>query len=238
MEHKPFALLSGDVIFLPSPSSGHVQSYRNLFQKLHADAAFCQQAFGEYFKAREWTDDEVKDVVFRDAESRWGSRGMGDLAMGIVQEPFKAKLPTTRRQLSIAGHDVAAIEGDEFQRLWNDSEFFENVKWAGYVCVRDAKSYLEKSFVERYPAGEMPPWQELIEVRYGLDAEFRGKGLVTTGMQIVMAWAVAERDAKRFIGETERHNAKSASVLRRLGLEVADTHYFEDDEVEWESKLY
>lgn len=238
MEYKPFALLSGDVIFLPSPSSGHVQSYRHLFQKLHADAAFCNQAFGDYFKPRQWTDNEVKEVVFRDARLRWGNKGMGDLAMGIVQESYKAKLPTTRRQLDISGHDVSAIEGAEFQSLWDDGEFFENVKWAGYVCARDAKAHLEESFTKRYPESKMPPWQEMIEVRYGLDAEFRGRGLVTTGMQIVMAWAVAERGAKRFIAETERNNAKSASVLRRLGLEVIDTHYFEEEEVEWQSKLY
>lgn len=93
MSSPPFALLTHDLVFLPSPSAANVQPYRTLFRKLHADPSFCQIAFGEGFQPISWTDNEVRAMLLtRDAALRWAVRGMGDFALGVLpveREPAK-----------------------------------------------------------------------------------------------------------------------------------------------------
>lgn len=237
--NSPFALISEDLFFLPSPSSRHVAAYRALFSRLHADADFCQTAFGDLFAPRTWTDAEVREIADRDARLRWDVRGMGDFALAALSSKQASLLNEHRsawRKLQHNRHPVYVIEGAELDRIQalEEGKFFEGLDWVGYVCVRDATTCTG----ELLKGDNLPPWQQMIELRYGLSAESRGRGIVTRGMEAVMDWAVEERGVRRFVAESMRHNEKSGKVLKRLGLTVSDTHYWEYDELEWQSPLY
>ncbi|CEJ81908.1 hypothetical protein VHEMI02007 [[Torrubiella] hemipterigena] len=238
--HTPFALVVGDLLFLPSPSSRNVASYRALFSKLHADIDFCQTAFGDHFPPRTWTDDEVKEIGDRDTKLRWQVRGMGDFALADIPSVYKFLVddlrPGWRKLSENEVVDTCVVEGEELAKLeaMDEGKFLENLRWLGYVCVRDATTCTG----EPMKGDNLPPWQEMIELRYGLSAESRGRGVVTRGMTAVMYWAVKERGARRFIAESMKHNEKSGNVLRRLGLTVSDTKYWEYDELEWQSPVF
>lgn len=237
MSPSPFALLTHDLIFLPTPWAAEVQPYRTLFRKLHADADFCLTAFGEHFQPIIWTDEEMRTFFLsRDAALRWGVRGMGDFALGVLpaDESGKTAFHTTPGPLlKNTQEEVRVVTGDGFEEL---SGLFIQVQWAGYTCVRDTTT-AGGSITELYSGNsdtELPPWQEMIEVRYGMDPEFRGKGTATRAADIVMDWAVEEHGARRFIAETEGGNARSQKLLGRLGFQQSDTKYFGDEgAIEW-----
>lgn len=233
----PFALLTDQLFFLPSPSSGHVQPYRDLFRKLHADASFCQIAFGDHFLPVNWTDDEVKDVLLkRDAALRWGRRGMGDFALGLLpEEAGKVDFSTLEgRLLKNSETKVRIIEGTEFERVLDpENGFLAAVQWVGYTCVRDATTSSLEDLASRKP--DLPPWQEMIEMRYGMDPAFWGRGIAPRAAAVAMQWAVEEHGVRRFIAGTMLDNVNSGRVLEKLGFKNCDTGYFEEGGVfEWE----
>lgn len=237
--YHPFALVADGLVFLPTPSAAHVRPYRTLFRKLHADPAFCLIAFGELFQPVVWSDDEVHEFLLkRDAALRWGVRGMGDFALGVLPEDDEVKSafdPAQSRQLKDSKVDICIVEGQQFESL---SQLFARIEWAGYTCVRDATT---TSAAELYANGgldsngeALPHWQEMIELRYGLDSAFRGRGFATRAAEVVRAWAVEEHGARRFIADTHKANSRSKQVLSRLGFQVSDTNYFQDEGViEW-----
>lgn len=233
-----FALLTESFVFLPTPSSANVKGYRTLFRKLHADPAFCSIAFGEDFKPIIWSDDEVKEFLLsHDAAQRWGRRSMGDFALGLL--PNRDTFDSLEgRLLKGTDVDVKIIEGTEFEKLksLNDGLFFEQIEWAGYTCVRDATtSSVEDLYSNPSPPFKLPPWQDMIEIRYGLDEKHRGRGFATKTARIIMQWGVEERGTTCFIAETEKANTKSGFVLERLGFRKSGTKYFQDDSLdEWE----
>ncbi|KAJ6444331.1 GCN5-related N-acetyltransferase (GNAT) domain-containingprotein [Purpureocillium lavendulum] len=237
--YHPFALVAEGLVFLPTPSVAHLRPYRTLFRKLHADEEFCRIAFGAPWKPVSWTDEEVHQFLLkRDAALRWGVRGMGDFGLGVLPTDDDARAtfdPTQSRPLKNSKFDVRIVEGDQFESL---SKLFDRVEWAGYTCVRDATT---TSAAELYSNGStdsegkpLPPWQEMIELRYGLDSAFRGRGIATRAAEVVMAWAVEEHGARRFIADTQKANGRSKQVLSRLGFQISDTNYFQDEDVvEW-----
>ncbi|KAF7549288.1 hypothetical protein G7046_g8400 [Stylonectria norvegica] len=240
MTSAAFALLTDSLIFLPTPSSAHVQSYRTLFRKLHGDPVFCHTAFGDSFGPILWSDEEVKDMLLkRDGALRWGKRGMGDFAIGLL--PTRDIFEAVRgRCLSDTAETVKIVEGVEFQKLkaLDDGKLFENIEWAGYTCVRDATDNVEELHSASSLPIILPPWQEMLELRYGLDSKCRGRGLATKTARIVMQWAVEERGAQCFIAETEKANDKSGQVLQRLGFYKSGTTYFSNDSLdEWQRRV-
>lgn len=63
------------------------------------------------------------------------------------------------------------------------------------------------------PAGE-------VEVGYGLDAAFRGRGFMTETLQSLIAWALSQPHIVAIIAETEKANLPSQRVLGHLGMRV------------------
>lgn len=230
--HAPFALVATDIILLPTPSSVKVQSYRDLFRKLHEDHSFCQVAFGDGWPARPWSNEEIEKLLQADATHRWGVRDMGDFALGFLSEEQQAlvhKESSGSKNLRTVQEEIKIVDGTVFEKLFkaNNGKLLEEISWAGYTCVRDARD-----------SDDQPDWREMIEVRYGLSPEFRGRGVITRAQTITMRWSVEERGVKRFIGEAQKHNPKSGRVLERIGLHKTDTDYFHDENAEeWASDL-
>ncbi|CAH0027151.1 unnamed protein product [Clonostachys rhizophaga] len=225
---SPFALLTHDLILLPSPWAGDILAYRTLFRKLNADADFCRVAFGADFEPLKWTDEEAIDwFVNKDTATRWAVRGMGDFALGVLptdEKTGKTAFHTIEGQLlKNPDEEVRKVTGDGFKEL---AKLFDQVRWAGYTCVREATVDGSDQ--------PLPSWLEMIEVRYGTDPDFRGRGIATRAEKIVMDWAVEEHGVRRFIAETHKDNARSKHLLEKLGFEKIDTNYFQHEiGIEW-----
>ena len=154
---------------------------------------------------------------------------MGDFAIGRCE----GVVGDVGRILGGA-EEIRVVEGDEYNVLvGTDSRFFDAVQWIGYVGVRDATT---TSMPEQVPGDpELPPWLEMVELRYGVAPQCWGRGVARRAAEVVMQWAVSERGARRFIAETKRDNVRSGRVLEKLGFRLSETNYWkEPSEVEWE----
>lgn len=227
---EPFAILSPRLVLLPTPIAVSLATYRAHYAGLHADRSFCEMAFGDHFPARNWSDDETRVVIeTRDIERSWKRRGLGDFAVGLRASCHRDYY-TTREGTS----RCLVLKGGEFQSLaGQNSEFLREIEWVGYAGVRDATTTSLPEREEEDPP--LPPWQEMVELRYGISPAFWGGGIAREAAEAVIQWAVNERGVKRFIGETERHNQRSARLLQKLGFAPSGTDYWkEPSELEWE----
>ncbi|KAL4928123.1 GNAT family N-acetyltransferase [Aspergillus undulatus] len=233
---EPFVLLASRLILIPTPIAISFPTYRALYAALHADAAFCEMGFGVHFPARQWTDDEAREVIqTRDIESAWNKRGLGDFAVGFRQVPESYAFGT---EYDFSGNCVVVAKGDDFQRIAGPNyECFENIKWAGYAGVRDATMTSLPPPEEEDPP--FPPWYEMVELRYGISPEFWGKGVAGEAAGVVLKWSSTEKRVRRFIAETEKGNERSARLLQKLGfVPNRYNHWNEPSEDEWELLNY
>ena len=113
------------------------------------------------------------------------------------------------------------------------TEELQTLTWVGYAGVRDATT---TSLPEREEGDEeLPPWEEMVEVRYGVSGDYWGKGIAGEAARAVMQWASGEMGVRRFIAETEKTNVRSGRVLGKMGFRESGTGYWkEESEVEWE----
>lgn len=225
---ESFAILTSRLIIFPTPVAVSSNSYRALYSRLHADAVFCQIAFGEHFKARNWSDDETREVIeTRDIARCWNPRGLGDFAVGLRKS-------ISGLDEAIADSSVSVLRGSHLELLSrSNAEYLDQIEWVGYAGVRDATTTSIPSPDVIDP--DLPPWNEMVELRYGLSPKFWGGGMAKEAAEAIMEWAVKERGVKRFIAETERDNRQSARLLQKLGFVASGTDYWkEPSEVEWE----
>jgi RimJ/RimL family protein N-acetyltransferase len=229
----PFILLTPRLIIIPTPIAVNIQSYRKLYAALHANPVFCEMGFGPLFGTRQWSDDDTREVIYtRDIVRSWQKRGMGDFAVALRPKGLDScvgRLLNEDLQLRI-------VEDTEYTRLADGEDFLghtEQFEWVGYAGVRDATT---TSMPERTADDlPLPPWNSMIEMRYGVAPDFWGKGIARTAAESVMQWAISERDVTRFIAETERENVRSGRVLEKMGFKLSGTAYWKDPkEVEWE----
>jgi RimJ/RimL family protein N-acetyltransferase len=223
----PFLLLTANLVLVPTPLAISIPAYRALYANVHADPLFCEMGFGHHFRARIWSDEETRDVILtRDVARSWKERGIGDFAIGLRGKgDGESTLENdVARKLGDEGREIRIVDGDGYERLvGKNTHFFDALEWVAYAGIRDATT---TSMPERVPSNpELPPWQEMVEVRYGVVPEHWGKGIAKTTVDTVMQWAVCEREVKRFIAETERENARSGRVLEKMGFKLSGTNY-------------
>ena len=220
-----FLIVTDRLVLVPSPTAVKARPFRDFFRAVHADKGFTSMGFGDDWLPSTWSDDEVHEFILgRDVARRWGVRQMGDFAVAVTQERL---FDVSRGRLILnAKNNARIIDTDDVS--WADS-----ASWVAYACVRDASNEIKEAHGESF---ELPDWRELLEVRYGVDPGYWGKGVAAEAQAVVMDWAVQERGAKRFIAETQKENARSAGVLRKLGFVVADTNWWNEKETtdEWE----
>lgn len=222
---QPFALTTPRLIIIPTPIAVSVKSYRSLYASLHADASFCEMGFGSHFLPRNWDDDETRNVIqTRDINRSWAKYSIGDFAVGL-REPAQADQEPGK---------FSIVHGEEFERLVGPQlENLSSTEWVGYSGIRDAST----TSLPPREAGDppLPPWQEMVEIRYGVSPRFWGGGLAKEASEAIMQWSVQERGVRRFIAETERDNARSGRLLQKLGFSASGTDYWkEPSEVEWQ----
>ncbi|KAK9436918.1 Acyl-CoA N-acyltransferase [Metarhizium brunneum] len=233
MSFTPFVLVTDRLIFVPTPMSESIKGYRDLFKRLHEDHSFCDMGFGDAFPARAWADDEIRNVLMAgDISRRWNKRNMGDFAVGLLPTTATGNLlfsSNEGRKLKKSPENIRVIELDR----WDNPNWQNDVEWVGYSCARDCTATLPPLDEGEAP---LPPWQEMLEMRYGVSPEHWGKGLALEASKVVIQWAIEERGARRFIAETQKGNSRSRRVLEKLGFQMVDSNYFKEKDVldEWE----
>jgi RimJ/RimL family protein N-acetyltransferase len=222
---ESFVILTPRLIVLPTPHAISLISYRRLYASLHANKDFCEMAFGVHFPPRQWSDDETRDVIqTRDITRCWKVRGMGDFAVGL--RPPDISMGSSKNIEILKGDD---FEGNSRLNIHNLSDTI----WVGYAGVRDGTTTSIPPREADDPP--LPPWNEMVEVRYGVSPMHWGNGIAKEAAEAVMHWAVKARGVTRFIAETERPNKRSARALEKLGFTLSGTNYWkEPSELEWE----
>ncbi|KAH9221182.1 hypothetical protein DL95DRAFT_519600 [Leptodontidium sp. 2 PMI_412] len=225
----PFALFirARSLIMVPAQIAKTLPAYRAFFASLHASKEFCEMGFGQGFLARSWNDEETLAALQRSWKR---DTEMGDFAVGQLGGDVNLPEPESRagRELGGATRDIVILEGLAFDLIQLD-----NVDWIGYAGVRDASTTSMPPRASDDPL--LPPWQEMVELRYGVAQKFWGLGIARIAAEAVMQWAVIERGVRRFIAETERDNSRSGRVLEKLGFVLSGTDYWkEPGEIEWE----
>ncbi|KAL4866947.1 hypothetical protein BDV12DRAFT_172112 [Aspergillus spectabilis] len=232
----PFALLTNKLILLPTPIAISIRPYRKMYAGVHATPDFCNMAFGEHFAPQVWSDDDTREVIqSRDIARCWERRGMGDFTVGVYEEGLSAG-----RKLGLVdedGHGTRLVEGEDYLSLvGQNSQYLDRITWVGYAGVRDATTTSMPERTLEDPV--LPPWQEMVELRYGVAQECWGKGVAREAATMVMQWAVRECGVRRFIAETERENVRSGRVLEKMGFVLSGMDYWkEPSELEWEKVI-
>jgi RimJ/RimL family protein N-acetyltransferase len=231
--YSPFLLLTPRLVLVPTPTAISIEPYRKMYGDLHRLQIFCEMGFGSRFPLRtDWSDERWQAAIEKEVEVSWKFRGMGDMAVGLWNgtRDGKGRVLASEHQ----GVELRIVEGQEWEDLVH-KRFWEEVEWVGYAGVRDATPRLPEREDGDPP---LPSWLEMIELRYGVSPEHWGKGIAPEAARGIMAWAVAERGVRRFIAETEKLNARSGSILGKLGFVASGTDYWKDPlEMEWERRI-
>ncbi|KAH7024093.1 GNAT domain-containing protein [Ilyonectria destructans] len=229
--HVPFLLLTSRLVIVPTPTAISLPSYCALYASLHANALFCKTAFGHHLLPTNWSKEKTHEMVLKDVVHRWGKRGMGDFAVGLRASMDNGGLDKGRSLGST--QELRIFEGDDYNELvQSDEQTLDPITWIGYAGVRDATTTSMPARTDDDPP--LPPWLEMIELRYGLSQDYWGQGLAKEAAEAVMQWATSERGATRFIAETERENSQSGRVLEKMGFSPSGTDYWkEPSELEW-----
>lgn len=66
-------------------------------------------------------------------------------------------------------------------------------------------------------AADYPPFEDMIEIKYGLHESGWGKGFIPEAVKALQEWSVRDFGIHRFIGCTHPDNEASARVLTKLG---------------------
>ena len=183
-------------------------------------------AFGHHYLPRTTSDDAMKDQIFAEISKNWNGKGLGDCAVGLW-----TGAPDLGREIEDGATKFRMVEGGQLQDLLENG--LEQVTWIGYVGVRDGR----RGFPPREPDdAPLPPWEELIELRYGFLPLAWGRGYGTEAARTLMLWAAKERGVRRFIAETEKDNVGSGRILGKLGFVKRGTleYWKEESEIEWE----
>lgn len=231
---EPFAIITDRLVVFPTPIAVSSATYRKMYARLHADAGFCRMGFGSRFPLKYWNDSETGSFIeTRDINRSWKKYSLGDFAVGLRGSPQPDKNPrdTDAKQNKPR---FSILRGTELEELTGlNMELLDEIHWVGYAGIRDAST----TSIPAREAGDpaLPPWQEMVELRYGVSPECWGTGVAREAAEAVMGWAVDERGVRRFIAETERDNERSGRVLQKLGFSHSGTDYWKEPaEIEWE----
>ncbi|KAJ7598364.1 hypothetical protein C8J56DRAFT_769602, partial [Mycena floridula] len=100
------------------------------------------------------------------------------------------------------------------------------IEWAGYAGCRDTTLIMPE---RSYGDPEFPPWQELVEVQYGVGSLYWGNGIAPEAQWATIRWAVVEKGVKRFVSRTLKGNTRSGSVLIHMGFRQLDGNEYRKD---------
>ncbi|KAL8293433.1 hypothetical protein RQP46_000134 [Phenoliferia psychrophenolica] len=208
-------LTTSRLVAIPLPALVHDQRYRDFYRSLLEDVKFCDIAFGSHLLAKTYTDAEIQSIFTRKLGS-WNTRGFGDFGLALLSSSIAAPSPPSTWAYSTSlppSLDLSTLE------------------WIGYICIRDALSTSITTAVEASPnkAADFPPWEEMVEIKYGLHESGWGKGYVPEAVKALQEWSAKEFGVRRFIGCTKMDNEASARVLQKLGYRETTNEYFQEE---------
>lgn len=68
-----------------------------------------------------------------------------------------------------------------------------------------------------------PPEKGIVELGYGMEPEYEGRGYMTEAAEVIIQWAFAQKGVTAVEAETEPENAASQRVLEKLGFRPCGT---------------
>lgn len=108
-----------------------------------------------------------------------------------------------------------------FERIAADCAQGESVHWG--ICLKSTGEVVGTcGFYRGFPEG-------IGEVGYVLKEAYRGQGIMTEAVRLVVAFGLTEMGLRRIVASTERTNLASVAVLKRVGFEpvVSESEYLE-----------
>lgn len=134
--YTPFILLTPRLLLAPTPSLLSNLAYRTLYASLHAIPEFCEMGFGPDWGPKVWDEQEAYEMVAKEVERNWAVRRLGDFGMGLWSGEREGK----GRVLDGVEEwgEIRLVQGEELEQLVKDG-LWEQVEWAGYAGVREAR---------------------------------------------------------------------------------------------------
>jgi ribosomal-protein-alanine N-acetyltransferase len=174
------------------------------------------------------------------------------IAMPDIQTERLNLIPLTLRQLSLYLADPQRLER-ELGLSISRSILTERVRRAIEIKVSKMTQAEENTHVwytywlvvvtqEPFGAGlagfkGYPDEDGEVEIGYGIDPSYQGKGYTTEAVQALIAWALGEPDCKSVIApDTKKWNIASNRILEKVGMhvynETDDALFWKIDEIE------
>lgn len=168
---------------------------------------------GPHLVAKPYADWEVVTIFNRKLVSTWSAHGFGDFALALRPPSVPPPLdPSTTWEYREASPSSPTLDLD-------------SLTWIGYTCLRDAHLTSLKNTKEPSPAVVALLWEELVEVKYGLDEDYWSQGYATEAVGALQEWAVGRFGIRRFVGACIPGNKGSAKVLTKLGYRETEVSY-------------
>lgn len=232
MTSAPRILLTSRLILVPTPTAVSLPSYVDFFRAVLSDGRVTGMGWADK-TPKAIAYDECVEILKTKNRDTWDLRGFGDFATAELPDTLKDRAPAALGLWVELDADVLSAEQ------------LNALSWVGYSCIRDATSrivdgrarYL-KTHSQPPPnafEGELPPWQEMIEIKYGFNPSHWGKGYATEVVYALHNWGIARFGLRRFIGATLKSNAGSRRVLQKIGYVANDKQLWweYDDDDEW-----
>lgn len=135
-KYTPFILLTPRLLLAPTPSLLPLIAYRTLYASLHAIPEFCEMGFGPDWGPRNWDEKEAYEMIEKEVERNWEGRRMGDF--GVAKWDGKKEEVGRVLQGAEEWEEIRLVEGEDLEKLVEDG-LWEQVEWAGYAGVREAR---------------------------------------------------------------------------------------------------
>lgn len=156
-------------------------------------------------------------------------------------------IPLTISQLKLWTDDLGILEKElnvKYRAEPTDGFFGDIIRGQAIKAEKDAENYIYYSFWwivrkdDRVAMGScgfknIPDENGEVEIGYGLaKKEYEGRGFMAEAIKALCRWALAQKDVKRIIAETDKGNLKSENVLKRVGF-AAYKHKHDDNGATW-----
>ncbi|EJD44046.1 hypothetical protein AURDEDRAFT_185105 [Auricularia subglabra TFB-10046 SS5] len=232
MSPTPRILLTSRLILVPTPTAVSLPTYVDFFRGVLSDGRVTGMGWADK-EPKAISYDECVEILKTKNHDTWDLHGFGDFATAELPETLKDRAPGALGEWVELGADVLGVQE------------LDSLRWVGYSCIRDATGrileararYLTKHSQPPPNAvdGELPPWQEMIEIKYGFHPSHWGKGYATEVVHALHKWGVELFGLRRFIGATLKSNTGSRRVLQKIGYVAYDKKLWweYDDDDEW-----
>lgn len=219
-------LLTARLVLVPTPLAIALPSYVAFYAAVVSDGRVTGMAWGAA-QPDPVSEEQSLGILRRKNDAFWAVRGFGDCGVAALPDALADRAPA-------APGEYVVLESAEVERLVE----LDRLNWVGYAGIRDAsamilegrKTYLEAHARDELPDnaadGALPPWPEMVEIKYGFHPDAWGKGFATEVVRALHAWGIDKFGVRRFLGVTKSDNVGSRGVLQKVGYVAHDKVYW------------